>query len=62
MIVKNNAFCMLCNTEVESHHRHDYVRCLCGNLAVDGGMAYLRRNARDTSMVKDTSIVKDEEL
>jgi hypothetical protein len=28
---------------ITSVHRHDFVRCECGKVAVDGGTHYLRR-------------------
>ncbi len=42
-ILRNSARCLECDDEIESEHRHDFVRCRCGNLAVDGGREYLRR-------------------
>ncbi len=42
-IVRNSARCLLCNTEIESTHVHDFVTCPCGNLSVDGGHDYLKR-------------------
>ena len=42
--LKRNAVrCKLCNTIIESKHRHDFVSCECGNIFVDGGLDYLRR-------------------
>jgi len=43
-IIKNAARCLNCNEVVESMHRHDFVQCSCGNVAVDGGKAYLKRS------------------
>lgn len=34
--------CTKCNDVIESKHRHDFVRCSCGAVAVDGGDDYLR--------------------
>jgi hypothetical protein len=39
-IYHNKAQCLICNTIVESNHRHDYQTCECGNIAVDGGSWY----------------------
>jgi hypothetical protein len=33
----------MCHDEPYSANRHDFKRCECGNIAVDGGMDYLRR-------------------
>ena len=41
-IIHNRARCARCGDIVESMHRHDWVRCSCGAIFVDGGHAYLR--------------------
>jgi hypothetical protein len=43
VILKNAAYCLKCETEVESVHRHDFRSCECGEVSVDGGHDYLRR-------------------
>ncbi len=60
MIIKNSAQCLKCQEILESKHRHDYVKCSCGNLAVDGGKDYLRRAFVDYGLVKELSDVVDE--
>lgn len=45
--MKNKAQCMLCKTIVESKHVHDFVRCACGEIFVDGGNDYWRAGAKD---------------
>lgn len=57
-ITRNSARCLRCGEEVESRHRHDYVPCGCGNIAVDGGKAYLRRAVRDSAAIEETSIIE----
>ncbi len=42
-IVTNKAKCLKCDDIIESRHRHDYVSCSCGAIAVDGGTEYLKR-------------------
>lgn len=42
-ISRNAGRCKKCNDTIESKHRHDFVRCKCGSIAVDGGTAYLKR-------------------
>ena len=42
-ILRNRARCKKCGDIIESKHRHDHVACSCGEIAVDGGLAYLRR-------------------
>lgn len=54
MIVQNAALCLSCGDKIVSKHRHDFVECTCGAIAVDGGQEYLRRigdfgNAMDIS-------------
>jgi Zn finger protein HypA/HybF involved in hydrogenase expression len=48
-IVRNAARCKKCGTTVESKSRHDYVKCPCGNVAVDGGHDYIRMVIEDHS-------------
>ena len=57
MIVRNSAKCALCGDEIVSKYRHDFVRCKCGEIFVDGGNSYLRRGA-STSLdnILDTSL------
>ena len=41
--MKLNAFeCPKCSAVVFSRTRHDYRRCPCGTIAVDGGLEYTR--------------------
>ena len=35
--------CLHCNDVIESKHRHDFVRCFCKKVFVDGGEDYKRR-------------------
>lgn len=56
IILKNKAQCKLCKDIVESKHTHDYVRCRCGAIAVDGGTDYLRRSGK-TEDTRDLSEV-----
>jgi hypothetical protein len=41
-IKRNAARCKQCHTVIESKHRHDFVTCECGSIAVDGGLDYIR--------------------
>lgn len=54
-IVRNAATCLICFDTIKSTFRHDYRRCSCGNVFVDGGLSYLRHGAADMSMFKDES-------
>lgn len=42
-ILINAAKCRKCEDTIISRHRHDFVRCRCGAIAVDGGLDYCRR-------------------
>lgn len=42
-ILRNSIACLYCGEVIESRHVHDYRRCGCGKVAVDGGRDYLRR-------------------
>ena len=57
-IIRNAAKCLACGDTVESKHRHDFVRCRCGRVAVDGGKSYIRR-VGDPRFMKDDSIIKE---
>jgi Zn finger protein HypA/HybF involved in hydrogenase expression len=55
-IIRNSAKCKKCQDEIESKHRHDFVRCKCGEIFVDGGKEYFRRGASDLENIIDTSV------
>lgn len=59
-IIRNRAKCLICGAVVESKYTHDFKVCLCGNVAVDGGLEYLKRSVKDLSKYKDLSIVENE--
>lgn len=46
-LLKNRAKCKLCQSVIESFHRHDFVTCKCGEISVDGGDQYMKCSARD---------------
>jgi tRNA(Ile2) C34 agmatinyltransferase TiaS len=52
VVTLNKAQCKKCNDIIESKHRHDFVWCKCGAIAVDGGKAYLRRAGELDNMVE----------
>lgn len=60
-IVRNSARCRLCNDEIESKYRWDFVTCKCGEISVDGGKDYLKRLARNFENFIDTSLPGNEE-
>jgi hypothetical protein len=58
-ILTNIIKCTKCNDIIESKHRHDFVKCSCKAVAVDGGTAYLKR-VGDFQNYIDLSEVTDE--
>lgn len=47
MILRNSAMCGDCWQEIVSRHRHDYITCSCGQVSIDGGSSYLKRNGNN---------------
>jgi len=45
--MRNRAKCGDCGDIIESLHVHDYVKCSCEGIAVDGGDSYFKCFARD---------------
>jgi hypothetical protein len=45
--LRNRARCLKCNDIIESTYRHDFVKCKCGAIFVDGGNDYWRAGATD---------------
>ena len=57
-IIRNSAKCVKCGDEIESKHRHDWVRCKCGAIFTDGGKDYFHRGGNPEDFI-DTSITKE---
>lgn len=57
----NKAKCRVCGSIIESTHRHDFVWCPCGAIAVDGGRSYLKRLAKNLEDVIEMSEYEEEE-
>lgn len=55
-IWSNSAKCLVCGEVIRSCNIHDYVTCSCGNLSVDGGSCYLKRNIREVDKYKELSV------
>ena len=54
VLTKNSVRCLVCNTILESKHRHNYVKCHCPNeTACDGGLEYQRTLAVDLNLIED---------
>lgn len=48
-IPRNRAKCRKCGDIIWSTHRHDFIRCRCGAIALDGGYDYCRRAFTDAN-------------
>lgn len=59
-IIVNAAKCLACGDIIESKHRHDFVKCTCGNLSVDGGFDYVKRSVTDCTKIVEMSVYKEE--
>jgi len=59
-IISNKAKCLKCEDIIESKHRHDFVRCKCGAIFVDGGHSYLRRGGKNLDDIEELS--EEEEI
>ena len=54
VFAKNAIKCLVCNTILESKHRHDFQQCNCSNKAfVDGGLSYERLGAMDLDLIEN---------
>ena len=54
VLTRNAIKCLVCNTVLESKHRHHYNQCQCRNeCAVDGGLDYQRTLAKDLDLVEN---------
>ena len=60
VLSKNSIKCLVCNTILESKHRHDFQQCNCSNKAyVDGGLSYERIGAMDLDLIEILSEYKE---
>ena len=54
VLTRNAVKCLVCNSVLESRHRHDYVQCSCPNeVATDGGLDYQRISAKDLDLIEN---------
>ena len=54
VLTKNSVKCLLCNTILESKHRHDFVMCPCSNQTfTDGGLSYTKVGGKDLSLIEN---------
>ena len=55
-MLPNKAKCVKCGIVIESKHRHDFVGCPCGAIAIDGGNEYIRRIGNPDDFDEDFDI------
>lgn len=60
-IIRNRARCRKCGDVVESHSVHEFRRCSCGAIAVDGGLSYLRRVGYSEDIEDMSEVQSDDE-
>ena len=54
VLTRNAVKCLVCNSVLESRHRHDYAQCCCPNeVATDGGLDYQRISAKDLDLIEN---------
>ena len=54
VLTRNVVKCLVCNTILESKHRHNYVQCSCPNeVATDGGLDYQRILGKDLDLIEN---------
>lgn len=54
VLTRNAIKCLVCNTVLDSKHRHHYNQCQCRNeCATDGGLVYQRVLAKDLDLVEN---------
>ncbi len=54
----NIAKCAQCKSIIRSKHVHDFVRCKCGAIFIDGGEEYYRRDG----LVEDFATMTSEDI
>ena len=54
VLTKNSVRCLVCNTVLESKHRHHFLKCQCPNeTTCDGGLEYQRTLGKDLNLIED---------
>lgn len=51
-ITKNAARCKSCSDIIESTHVWHMVTCMCGSIAIDGGLEYIKVSAKSFDLVE----------
>lgn len=56
IIITNRIQCIYCKDIIESKENHDFKRCSCGRVAIDGGKDYLKRIGNDSDYIELSKI------
>lgn len=56
-IISNKIKCNICGDIIESKSVHDYKKCSCGRVSVDGGQEYLKRSYKKKNDYIELSIL-----
>lgn len=60
-ILINRVRCLHCKKMITSRNRHDFQKCSCGMVAVDGGSWYIRRIGTEGVDYKELSVWYDDD-
>ena len=55
-IIVNKAKCKKCGDIIESKEVNDFKRCICGSIAVDGGLEYIKRVGNKDDIIELSKI------
>ena len=54
VLTRNAVKCLVCNTVLESKHRHNFSECHCENRSfTDGGLSYNRVGGKDLDLIEN---------
>ena len=51
-ILSNKVKCLHCGDVIESKTVHDFQKCSCGSISIDGGHEYLKRIGKEEDYVE----------
>ena len=61
-IISNKIKCKKCGDIIESKDVNEMKRCSCGQVAVDGGLQYLKRLFKNKEDFEELSIVEKDKV
>lgn len=57
-IISNKIKCNICGDIIESKSIHDYKKCSCGRVSVDGGKEYMKRSYKKKDDYIELSVIQ----